>query len=243
MLILILLLRIIKFAVPFLRNVVLLEELLKILQKDPFQNPPPFEKLVGDLAGAYSRRINIQHRLVYQVHTSIRTVKIIRLEEQKENKWGGQSFSYKLESNGVIMSYDATENVHTQLSGYPEGSVVVLRKESYVQDGQPRTAIKVFPEGSLEVQPQNQGWVKKAEAKDWDKINDEKDEKILRGQARNHAVQLLGEGPLTKLPELALELYRMWKLMDWEKTSTNLGTVEDLALNKTHEEIEKDLPF
>ena len=55
------------------------EALLKILEKNPFQNPPPFEKLVGDLAGAYSRRINIQHRLVYQVLPEIRTVKVIRL--------------------------------------------------------------------------------------------------------------------------------------------------------------------
>ncbi len=55
------------------------QKLLEILQKDPFQNPPPYEKLVGDLAGAYSRRINIQHRLVYQVYEKERTVKVIRL--------------------------------------------------------------------------------------------------------------------------------------------------------------------
>ena len=55
------------------------EALLKIIQKNPFQSPPPFEKLVGDLAGAYSRRINIQHRVVYQVLPAIRTVKVIRL--------------------------------------------------------------------------------------------------------------------------------------------------------------------
>lgn len=55
------------------------EELLEILEKNPFQNPPPYEKLVGDLAGAYSRRINIQHRLVYEVIQSRRTVKVIRL--------------------------------------------------------------------------------------------------------------------------------------------------------------------
>ncbi len=55
------------------------EALLEILEKNPFRNPPPYEKLVGDLAGAYSRRINIQHRLVYQVLPEIRTVKIIRL--------------------------------------------------------------------------------------------------------------------------------------------------------------------
>ena len=55
------------------------ESLLAILQIDPFQTPPPYEKLIGDLAGAYSRRINIQHRLVYQVFESERVVKVIRL--------------------------------------------------------------------------------------------------------------------------------------------------------------------
>jgi toxin YoeB len=55
------------------------EALLDVLRKNPFQNPPPYEKLVGDLAGAYSRRINIQHRLVYQVLPEIKTVKVIRL--------------------------------------------------------------------------------------------------------------------------------------------------------------------
>lgn len=55
------------------------ETLLEILKQNPFQNPPPFEKLVGDLAGAYSRRINIQHRLVYQVLKEIKTVKVIRM--------------------------------------------------------------------------------------------------------------------------------------------------------------------
>lgn len=55
------------------------EVLLGILKENPFQNPPPFEKLVGDLEGAYSRRINIQHRLVYQVIKEARTVKIIRM--------------------------------------------------------------------------------------------------------------------------------------------------------------------
>ena len=55
------------------------ESLLAILQIDPFQTPPPYEKLIGDLAGAYSRRINIQHRLVYQVYESERVVKVIRL--------------------------------------------------------------------------------------------------------------------------------------------------------------------
>ena len=54
-------------------------ELLEILGSDPFQNPPPFEKLVGDLAGAYSRRINIQHRLVYQVLEKERVVKVLRM--------------------------------------------------------------------------------------------------------------------------------------------------------------------
>jgi toxin YoeB len=55
------------------------QELLAILAEDPFRKPPPFEKLVGDLAGAYSRRINIQHRLVYQVLEEVRVVKVLRL--------------------------------------------------------------------------------------------------------------------------------------------------------------------
>ncbi len=55
------------------------QELLEILKNNPFQNPPPYEKLVGDLLGAYSRRLNIQHRLVYQVYETERIVKIIRL--------------------------------------------------------------------------------------------------------------------------------------------------------------------
>jgi toxin YoeB len=52
---------------------------LEILEKNTFQTPPPYEKLVGDLTGAYSRRINIQHRIVYQVYKEIKTVKVIRL--------------------------------------------------------------------------------------------------------------------------------------------------------------------
>ncbi len=55
------------------------EDLLKILETNPFQKPPPYEKLVGDLKGAYSRRINIQHRLVYQISRNIKTIKIIRM--------------------------------------------------------------------------------------------------------------------------------------------------------------------
>jgi len=55
------------------------ERLLALLRKDPYKSPPPFEKLVGDLAGACSRRINIQHRLVYQVLDDVRTVKVIRM--------------------------------------------------------------------------------------------------------------------------------------------------------------------
>lgn len=55
------------------------EELLKLLAEDPFRNPPPYEKLVGDLAGAWSRRINIQHRLVYEVFTERRTVRVLRM--------------------------------------------------------------------------------------------------------------------------------------------------------------------
>ena len=55
------------------------EKLLTILSKNPYQRPPPFERLVGDLSGACSRRINIQNRLVYQVLDDIKTVKIIRM--------------------------------------------------------------------------------------------------------------------------------------------------------------------
>lgn len=55
------------------------QRLLEILAKNPYQNPPSYEKLVGDLAGAYFRRINIQHRLVYQVLDSAKTVKVLRM--------------------------------------------------------------------------------------------------------------------------------------------------------------------
>jgi toxin YoeB len=55
------------------------EALLELLTRDPYESPPPFEKLVGDLAGACSRRINIQHRLVYQVLEKERTVKVLRM--------------------------------------------------------------------------------------------------------------------------------------------------------------------
>lgn len=66
-----------KLAAAGLRNKAMY--LLKILEKNPFLTPPPFEKLVGDLEGAYSRRINIQHRLVYQVLKSEKVVKVIRM--------------------------------------------------------------------------------------------------------------------------------------------------------------------
>lgn len=55
------------------------QKLLGVLAENPFQNPPPYEKLVGDLAGAFSRRINIKHRLVYQVQEETRTVKVLRM--------------------------------------------------------------------------------------------------------------------------------------------------------------------
>ncbi len=55
------------------------ERLLEIIKENPFKNPPPYEKLVGDLSGAYSRRINIQHRLVYEVLEDIKTIKVIRM--------------------------------------------------------------------------------------------------------------------------------------------------------------------
>ena len=59
--------------------------LIEVIKKDPFQNPPPYEKLLGDLQGAYSRRINIQHRLIYQVIEEEKTVKIISLWSHYEN--------------------------------------------------------------------------------------------------------------------------------------------------------------
>ncbi len=55
------------------------QKLLAVLASDSFQNPPPFERLVGDLTGAYSRRINIQHRIVYEVFTKEKTVRVLRM--------------------------------------------------------------------------------------------------------------------------------------------------------------------
>jgi toxin YoeB len=55
------------------------QNLLEIIRENPFQKPPPYEKLIGDLAGAYARRINVQHRLVYQVYQQERIIKVLRL--------------------------------------------------------------------------------------------------------------------------------------------------------------------
>ena len=55
------------------------KDLIKIIEENPYQNPPPYEKLIGDLSGSYSRRINIQHRLVYQIYEKAHMVKVIRL--------------------------------------------------------------------------------------------------------------------------------------------------------------------
>ena len=55
------------------------QELLQIISSDPYQTPPPYEKLVGDLLGLYSRRINIKHRLVYQLYEKEHTIKVLRL--------------------------------------------------------------------------------------------------------------------------------------------------------------------
>lgn len=55
------------------------QKLLELLKNNPFENPPEYEKLVGDLTGAYSRRINIQHRLIYQVYQKEKTIKVIRM--------------------------------------------------------------------------------------------------------------------------------------------------------------------
>jgi len=61
-----------------------IEALLLILRQDPYQSPPPVERLVGDLRGAYSRRINIQHRLVYQVFEDEKTVRVLRMSTHYE---------------------------------------------------------------------------------------------------------------------------------------------------------------
>lgn len=66
-----------KLAASGLKNKA--QSLLEIIKKDPYKNPPPYEKLVGDLSGACSRRINIQHRLVYQIYEKERVIKVIRL--------------------------------------------------------------------------------------------------------------------------------------------------------------------
>jgi Txe/YoeB family toxin of toxin-antitoxin system len=55
------------------------QELVQVIENNPYQNPPPYEKLVGDLSGAYSRRINIQYRLVYQVLEEEQAIKVLRL--------------------------------------------------------------------------------------------------------------------------------------------------------------------
>ena len=60
------------------------KKLIDLLRENPYQSPPPYEKLVGDLAGAYSRRINIQHRLVYQILENIQTVNIISMRTHYE---------------------------------------------------------------------------------------------------------------------------------------------------------------
>jgi Txe/YoeB family toxin of toxin-antitoxin system len=66
-----------KLASAGLKNKAL--QLLEIIKTNPYQNPPPYEKLIGDLVGAYSRRLNIQHRLVYEVYEDERVVRVLRL--------------------------------------------------------------------------------------------------------------------------------------------------------------------
>jgi len=56
-----------------------IQKLINILENNPYQNPPPYEKLIGDLTGVYSRRINIQHRLIYQIYKNEKIIKIIRM--------------------------------------------------------------------------------------------------------------------------------------------------------------------
>lgn len=63
------------------------KNLIEVIKQNPFQNPPPYEKLVGDLEGAYSRRINIKHRLIYQVYENEKTIKIISVWSHYENTY------------------------------------------------------------------------------------------------------------------------------------------------------------
>lgn len=74
--------------IPKIKSIGLSEKvkrLIEVIKENPYQNPPPYEKLVGDLQGAYSRRINIQHRLVYQVYEKEKTIKIISIWSHYEN--------------------------------------------------------------------------------------------------------------------------------------------------------------
>ena len=64
--------------------------ILEILKKDLYKTPPPFEKLAGDLTGSYSRRINIQHRLVYQIYDNIKTIKVLRMWTRSEERRVGK---------------------------------------------------------------------------------------------------------------------------------------------------------
>jgi len=74
--------------------------LLEVIKENPYQSPPPYEKLVGDLSGAYSRRINIQHRLVYQVYEKERAIKVIRLWSHYELKLNIKlTLNFKLKIN------------------------------------------------------------------------------------------------------------------------------------------------
>lgn len=74
--------------IPKIKSIGLSEKvkrLIEVIKENPYQNPPPYEKLVGDLQGSYSRRINIQHRLVYQVYEKEKTIKIISIWSHYEN--------------------------------------------------------------------------------------------------------------------------------------------------------------
>ena len=71
--------------IPKIKSAKLDTKVKNLIEKNPFQNPPPYEKLVGDLEGAYSRRINIKHRLIYQVYETEKTIKIISVWSHYEN--------------------------------------------------------------------------------------------------------------------------------------------------------------
>ena len=100
-----------KLSPPHLRNKA--EHLLNVIREDPFKRPPPFEQLIGDSKGAYSRRINIQHRLVYQVLTETQSVKICACEAITSRKEVNPVTGYEYRESATlkISIIEAKENL------------------------------------------------------------------------------------------------------------------------------------